>query len=233
LSFGYDKIRACKNCCILFWKEHVDKMVCPKCNTSRWVNRKGKKSKIPQKVLRYFPIKSRLQRLFMTKEMANKMRWHKEGRQDDGNTLKHLADSIVWKEFDRRYEWFASDSHNVRLGLASDGFNSYGNMSTTYSIWAIMLTVYNLPLWMCMKSPNLMLSLIIPGPSDPGKNIDVYLRPLVDDLKDLWNEGIRVYDASKKKTFQLHGTLLWTINDFLAYGKLSGWVTTGNLVCPI
>jgi hypothetical protein len=139
----------------------------------------------------------------------------------------------VWKEFDRRYEWFASNSRNVRLGLASDGFNPYGNMSTTYIIWAVMLTVYNLPPWMCMKSENLMLSLIIPGPSDPRKNIDVYLRPLVDDLKDLWNEGIRVYDASKKETFQLHATLLSTINDFFAYGKLSGWVTNENLACPI
>jgi hypothetical protein len=46
-----------------------------------------------------------------------------------------------------------------------------------------------------MKSSNLMLSLIIPGPSDPGKNIDVYLWPMVDDLKDLRNEGIRVYDT--------------------------------------
>jgi hypothetical protein len=107
-------------------------------------------------------------------------------------------------------------------------------MSTTYSIWAVMLlTVYNLPSWMCLKSPNLMLSQIIPGSSDPGKNIDVYLQPLVDDLKDLWNEGIRVYDASKKETFQLHATLLWTINDFPMYRKLSGWVTNENLVCPI
>jgi hypothetical protein len=40
----------------------------------------------------------------MTKEMANEMPWHKEGREDDGNTLRHSANFIVWKEFDRRYE---------------------------------------------------------------------------------------------------------------------------------
>jgi hypothetical protein len=33
------------------------------------------------------------------------------------------------------------------------------------------------------------------------KNIDVYLQLLVDDLKNLWNESIRVYNASKKETF--------------------------------
>ena len=65
--------------------------------------------------------------------MAKEMQWHKEGREDDGSTLKHPANSIVWKEFDKRHEWFTSDSRNVRLGLASDGFNSYGNMSATYS----------------------------------------------------------------------------------------------------
>jgi len=27
--------------------------------------------------------------------------------------------------------------------------------------------------------------------------------------------------------------LMWTINDFLAYGMLSGWMTSGRLACPI
>ena len=128
----------------------------------------------------------------MTKQIAKEMRWHKEGQEDDDNTLRHLANSIVWKEFDKIHKWLASDSHNVRLGLASDGFNLYGNISTTYSIWVVILTMYNLPLWMCKKSPNLMLSLIIFGPSNPEKSIDVKLPLLVDDLKDLWNEGILV-----------------------------------------
>jgi len=94
----------------------------------------------------------------------------------------------VWKDFDKRYYRFASDSRNVRLGLASDGFNPFGNMSTTYSIWPVILAVYNLPPWKCMKSPNLLLSLLISGPTSPGNKIDVYLQPLVDDLKELWNE---------------------------------------------
>jgi hypothetical protein len=55
LGFDYDK-----NSCMFFWKKHAYKVVCSKCNTSRWVDHKGKKSKISQKVLRYFPIKSRL-----------------------------------------------------------------------------------------------------------------------------------------------------------------------------
>jgi hypothetical protein len=51
--------------------------------------------------------------------------------------------------------------------------------------------------------------------------IDVYLRPLVDDLHELWNEGVITYDALTQQTFKLHAALLWTINDFPAYVNLS------------
>ena len=57
LSFGYESIHACKNDCVLFWKEYADKVKCPTCNTSRWSCVKGSGKNIPQKVLRYFPIK--------------------------------------------------------------------------------------------------------------------------------------------------------------------------------
>jgi hypothetical protein len=35
LGIGYELIHACKNDCVLFWKEHVDKNKCLKCDTSR------------------------------------------------------------------------------------------------------------------------------------------------------------------------------------------------------
>ena len=30
----------------------------------------------------------------------------------------------------------------------------------------------------------------------------------------------------------MHAALLWTINNFLAYGDISGWSTKGALACP-
>ena len=30
----------------------------------------------------------------------------------------------------------------------------------------------------------------------------------------------------------MRAVLLWTINDFLAYGMMSGWSTIGNMACP-
>ena len=78
-----------------------------------------------------------------------------------------------------------------------------------------------------------MLSLLIPGPKAPGNDIDGFLQPLIDELKELWDVGVRTFDASVGKSFQLHAALLWTINDFPAYANLSGWSTKGKLACPV
>ena len=106
----------------------------------------------------------------------------------------------------------------MRLGLAADRFNPYGNISSTYSTWLIILIPYNLPPWMCMKRSSFMLSLLIPGPTSLGNDIDVYLQPL---LKELWDGVVKMFDVSSKKSFQMHATLLWTINDFPTYGDIS------------
>ncbi|CAN1153447.1 hypothetical protein LINPERHAP2_LOCUS19416 [Linum perenne] len=85
---------------------------------------------------------------------------------------------------------------------------------------------------MIMKSSNFIISMLIPGPESPGDAIDVYLQPLIAELKELWEVGIQTFDASKRQNFQLHAALMWTINDFPAYGNLSGWSTKGRLACP-
>ena len=153
---------------------------------------------------------------------------HANGCVNDG-LLRHFADSEAWKSFDSKYIEFSSEPHNVRLGLIADGFNPYGNMSSTHSTWPVILIPYNLPPWMCMKMSSFMLSLLIAGSISPKNDIDVYLQPLVKELKELWDIGVKTFDASSKKSFQMHAALLWTINDFPIYGNISGWSTKGAL----
>lgn len=74
--------------------------------------------------------------------------------------------------------------------------------------------------------------MIIPGPKSPGNDINVYLQPLIEELKQLWEHGVETYDASLEQNFRLHAAILWTINDFSAYAVLSGWSTKGKLACP-
>ena len=77
---------------------------------------------------------------------------------------------------------FSAESRNVRLGLCTDGFNPFGSFAAPYSYWPIILTVYNLPSRMCIRPEFMFLSMVIPGPNSPEWNIDVCLRPLIDEL---------------------------------------------------
>ena len=58
-----------------------------------------------------------LQRLFMSPKTANHMKWHANGRVNDG-LLRHPANFEAWKSFDSKYIKFSSEPRNVRLGLA-------------------------------------------------------------------------------------------------------------------
>lgn len=84
-----------------------------------------------------------------------------------------------------------------------------------------------------MKEPVILMPLLIPGPRSPGKDIDIYLRPLIDELIELWQDGVRTWDSYRKEYFQMHAAVIWTINDLPAYGDLSAWVTKGYLACPV
>ncbi|XP_028804063.1 uncharacterized protein LOC114759139 [Neltuma alba] len=231
LGLDYNKIDACGNDCILYWGEHANEESCPKCKMSRWKLNRQRGKKIAQKVLRHFPIIPRLQRLYMARDTAKEMRWHKEKHTNDG-VLRHPADSLAWQHFDQQYPSFSTDPRSVRLGLASDGFQPFGNMSANHSIWPVVLVPYNLPPWLCMKSPYFMMTLLIPGPKCPGNEIDVYLQPMIEELKQLWEVGVQTYDAFSQSNFMMYAAVLWTINDFPAYGNLSGWSTKGKFACP-
>ena len=75
-----------------------------------------------------------------------------------------------------------------------------------------------------MKPEYLMLSLLIPDPQSPGKDMDVFLQALVEELKDLWESGIETRDAANdRKVFKMRAALLWMVNDFSARSSFFGW----------
>ncbi|MCL1456765.1 hypothetical protein M3J51_28160, partial [Klebsiella pneumoniae] len=77
-----------------------------------------------------------------------------------------------------------------------------------------------------------MMPIIIQGPKQPGNDIDVYLRPVVEDLKQLWKkEGVPVWDEDKQEEFNLRALLFVTINDWPALSNLSGQSNKGYKAC--
>ncbi|GKA77162.1 hypothetical protein Tco_0783623 [Tanacetum coccineum] len=153
-------------------------------------------------------------------------------RVKDGK-LRHPADALSWKHFDEKHPEFASDHRNVRLGLTSDGFNPYRSMNSNYSIWPVFVIPYNLPPWYIMKQPNFILSFIILGPKSPSnKAFDVYMQPLIKELKELWG-GIDTFDALTNQNFKMKAAVIFIISDFPGYANLYGWTTKGEYACPV
>ena len=94
---------------------------------------------------------------------------------------------------DKIFPTFGDDARNIRFGLSTDGMNPIGEQSSGHCTWPVTLCIYNLPLWLCMKWKFIMMPVLIPSPKQPGNDIDVHLKPLIEDLLLLWKEeGVRV-----------------------------------------
>ncbi|KAL0373233.1 UNVERIFIED_CONTAM: hypothetical protein Scaly_1004900 [Sesamum calycinum] len=94
LGLPVEKIHACKNGCMLYWKDDVDLEYCKFCGDSRYKSARGRdpyRKKSPYAVL-------------------------------SGGSMCHPSNAKAWKHFDRMYLDFAEESRNVRLGLCTDGF---------------------------------------------------------------------------------------------------------------
>nr|GEY86785.1 hypothetical protein [Tanacetum cinerariifolium] len=179
IGLGYESIHACEHdCCLFRGYDNKDLDFCPVCNTSRW-----KDSNTPGN------------------HTAKEMIWHATGKCTEPDKMQHPVDGRAWKKFDTKYLNFAKEPRNVRLGLATAGFNPFGNLKSSF-----------------------ILTLLIPGPKSLGKDIDVYLRPLIKDLKVLWDQkGVETIDVALGQKFNMRAMVLWTINDFPARSSLYGW----------
>src|SRR3954469_10620575 len=235
------KIHACINDCILYRGEYENLNECPVCTALRYKIRgddpgddvEGEKprKRVPAKVMWYAPIIPRLKRLFRNKEHAKLLRWHKEDRKSDGE-LRHTADGTQWRKIDRWFKDFAADARNIRFALSMDGMNPFGEQSSSHSTWPVTLCIYNLPPWLCMKRKFIMMPVLIQGPKQPGNDIDVYLRPLVEELLQLWAKpGVRVWDEHTEQEFDLRALLFVTINDWPALSNISGQTNKGYNAC--
>jgi len=213
---------------------------CPRCGVSWYKVKDGDECSSdesimkdpPAKVLWYLSIIPRFKHLFANVDDTKDLTWHANERNCDG-MLRHPADFSQWKKIDRLYPNFGKEARNLRLGLATYGMNPYGNLSNQHSLWPVLLVIYNLPPWLYMKRKYIMFSIMISGLRQPGNDIDVYLNPLIEDLTNLWDEGVVVFDGYRNEAFKLHAMLFCTINDFPTYENLNGYSVKGHRACPI
>lgn len=82
-----------------------------------------------------------------------------------------------------------------------------------------------------------MLSLLIPGPEAiTAAHFDVFICPLLEELRDLWTEGVICNDAARwrgETTITMREILLWCIHDFPAYAMMAGTTNKGYCACLV
>lgn len=233
LGLHYNNIHACPDGCVLYEEEHSQLQTCPKCSKSRWMQ--GTNS-IPAKVIRHFPIIPRLKRMWRSPEIAGMLMGHTKHISDDG-IMRSVIDSPAWKHIntDDAFDNFGSETRNMRLALALDGVNPFKLSNTNWSTWPVLLLIYNFEPWFVTKKFFISLSILISGKRSPtATNIDVFLRPLLNELHQLWR-GVPAEDSTQPlgyRQFNLRGLLMWTISDFPAYGLISGLACKGYKGCP-
>ncbi|XP_049367943.1 uncharacterized protein LOC125832793 [Solanum verrucosum] len=201
LGLSSMRIHCCENGCMLYYKDDIDLESCKFCGKSCYKQTPSGK-KVPIKAMHYLPLIPRLKRLYASNRSAPHMRWHHENRRPPG-VMCHPSDGEAWKHFDRTYPQFATEPRNIRLGLCSDGFTPHSVSAAPYSCWPVFVTPFNLPPEMCMTSPYISLNCVIPGPRNPKVLIDVYLQPLIDELKQLVDHEFRsMKNAFRKNTVE-------------------------------
>src|SRR5436190_20896305 len=151
-------------------------------------------------IMWYLPMIARLKRLFSNPRDSKLMSWHfEQARNKTDELLRHPSDASQWRKIDTIHPRFGEEARNVRFALSTDGMNPFVDMSSSYSTWPVVLSILNIPSWLCMKRKYLMLSILIQGPKQPENDIDVFLEPLLEDMIKLWNDGELVWDECKQE----------------------------------
>jgi hypothetical protein len=148
------------------------------------------------------------------------------------NSGGSAIDGSQWRKIDRTYVGFALDARNIRFALSTDGMNPFSKMSSSHSTCPVTLCMYNLPPWLFMKRKSIMILVLILAPKQPGNDIDVYLRPLVEELLLLWHqEAVWMWDEYRHEKFNLRALLFVTINDWPALSNPLGQTNKGYRAC--
>jgi Transposase family tnp2 len=114
---------------------------------------------------------------------------------------------------------FFGDHRDIALLFSTDGLTLF--KVGTDSVWPLLLVNLNLEPQKRFKQHNLLLCGIIPGPNNP-KDIHSFLRPIVDELKELAAGIDNVYDAFTQSHFTLRAHLVLVTADLPAMAKMMG-----------
>ena len=138
--------------------------------------------------------------------------------------MQDVYDGQMWQNFiTYKGEPSLSQPGNLGLILNFDFFQPFDHL--TYYLGAIYLSILNLPRG-CRYKQNTILIGLIPGPHEPRRNINTFLKPLVADLLKLW-DGLDMKIGSLDYVEKIHCALLCISCDLPAGRKICGFLGHG------
>jgi hypothetical protein len=149
------------------------------------------------------------------------MRRHKNGERENKEVMVHPSNGDTWKALDNFDPKFARNVRNVHTGLSIDSFTPFGENTTSYSYRHIFVVPYNLPPSLCMKYEFMFLCLMMPDTYHPKSKLNVMLKSLIDEFKELW-KGVEAYDSNKKQKSILQVAYTWLVHNFMTYNIFVG-----------
>ena len=90
------------------------------------------------------------------------MDYHAHNRSQD-DIMRMPADGLAFKEIEEKWPHFKEEPRNLKLSLAADGVNPFGEMRFAYLVWPIFVINNNIPPWLSIKREHIVLTLIVLG----------------------------------------------------------------------
>ena len=173
----------------------------------------------PRMVYPYNSIVKSLQRLLARPGLWNKCQeWRNQV--SSANVKTDIYQGNVWRELSST--GFLSNSNSLAFMLNVDWFRPHKH--SPGSVGVVYLVLLNLPRHERYRLENIIVTGILPGPSEPKLTANTFLEPLVRELQALWacKERFSVHGSFFKRPIKVG--LICVSSDIPATRKIGGFL---------
>ena len=225
LGLSSQLVDMCPKSCMAYTGEFKDLQFCTHTRDRR--NRpcgepRFDKKGLPRAQMIYNPIAPIIQSFYRNKGMAEAMRYRHQSLQDALKKLKDNGPPTEYSDFSDsishiNHSHLFEEETDTAITISGDGAQL--TMKKQSDVWVLIVTILNLPPNMRSKANNIIIPLVIPGPSSPG-NVESFVYVLYEELAKL-SVGVWAWDALTETYFCLRVYLCGVLGDMLGSAKLS------------